>query len=447
MTLLKKGQVLQQLLVEAVRKDNVLPLTGLCNLSCIFCSHRNNPPGTQAFSFAPLREETWADLAQYLDPERKIIIGESATRLREGEPFTHPQLQQVLQKLRLTYPETPIQLTTNGSLFQKDTAAFLASVKPLKLVISLNSASAKWRRIIMNDSNPEKALAVPEMLMKHNIPFHGSLVALPHLTGFNDLDATVTELDRCGAQTIRMLLPGYTAQSDPSIISPPGTIKELYAYAAGAGTRFKSVVLVEPPLIEDLQPLLEGVIGESPACRAGLQSGDRIDSVDGVTPLTRVEAFNLIDSKAEAQLVISRANINVETVIKDYSSQASGLVMNYDLDPNQVLRVKSRLSDQVKTLMLLSEPALLRWQIAAVKFGLENITFKTVRSCFFGGSINCAGLLTVSDYQVALHETDSIRQYGQVLIPSVAFDHSGRDMSGIHYHNLQTDRSRLSLIC
>lgn len=446
MTHLKKGQVLQQLLVEAVRKDNVLPLTGLCNLSCVFCSHRNNPPGTKAFSFAPLPEEIWSDLAHYLDPERKIIIGESATRLREGEPFTHPQFQQVMHTLRFLYPKTLIQITTNGSLFGEDTAAFLAALKPLELVISLNSASAKWRRFIMNDNHPENALTVPELLASHNIPFHGSLVALPHLTGFNDLDATVAELDRYGAETIRILLPGYTAMSDPSIITPTGTNKNLYAYAAKANKRFQSVVLVEPPLIEDLEPLVEGVIRESSASKAGLLTGDRIDLVNGLKPQTRVEAFNMVDSKALAQLIISRGNIRLETAINSNYSKASGLVMNYDLNPDQILRVKSRLSESVKTLMMLSEPAFSRWQAAADKYCLKNITFKTVRSNFFGGSINCAGLLTVGDFQAALDEIELSGQYEQVLIPSIAFDGSGRDMCGIHYHNLQNDRRQLYAI-
>lgn len=446
MTHLKKGQVLQQLLVEAVRKDNVLPLTGLCNLSCIFCSHRNNPPGTNAFSFAPLPEETWSDLAHYLDPERKIIIGESATRLREGEPFTHPQFQKVMRKLRLLYPKTLIQLTTNGSLLGEDTAAFLAALKPLELVISLNSASEYWRRLIMNDNSPEIALAVPELLASHNIPFHGSLVALPHLAGFNDLDSTVTELDRYGAETIRILLPGYTAMSNPSIIPPTGTKKKVYAYAASANTRFTSVILVEPPLIEDLEPMVEGVIKESPASKAGLLTGDRIDLIDGVNPLTRVEAFKMVDSKALTRLIITRGNRSMETALNRHYSKTSGLVMNYDLDPDQVLRVKSRLSESIKTLMLLSEPSLSRWQAAAVKYCLENITFKTVRSNFFGGSINCAGLLTVGDFQTALHETELPGQFKQLLIPSIAFDDSGRDMCGIHYHNLQTDRTQLYLI-
>jgi hypothetical protein len=48
------------------------------------------------------------------------------------------------------------------------------------------------------------------------------------------------------------------------------------------------------------------------------------------------------------------------------SRSASGLVMNYDLDPAQVERVRRLLSDNEKTLMLVSEPALKRWQIAAI---------------------------------------------------------------------------------
>jgi NifB/MoaA-like Fe-S oxidoreductase len=446
MTHLKKGQALQQLLVEAVRKDNVLPLTGICNLSCIFCSHRNNPPGTNAFSFAPLPEEIWSDLAHYLDPARKIIIGESATRLREGEPFTHPQFKQIMLRLRLLYPKTLIQLTTNGSLFREDTAVFLAALKPLELVISLNSARANWRRFIMNDNNPENALAVPQLLARHNIPYHGSLVALPHLTGFNDLDATLAELDRYGAETIRILLPGYTNMSDPSIIPPPGTKRKIYTYAAKAKDSFQSIVLVEPPQIEDLEPIVEGVTKESPASKAGIHAGDRINLIDGVKPLTRVEAFNMVDSKALTQLIISRRNRSMEAAINKQYLKASGLVMNYDLDPHQVLRVKSRLSESFKTLMLLSEPALSRWQAAAVKYCLENITFKTVRSNFFGGSINCAGLLTVGDFQATLNATDTSGQFKQILVPSIAFDDSGRDMCGNHYHNLQTGQSQLNVI-
>jgi MoaA/NifB/PqqE/SkfB family radical SAM enzyme len=101
---LNEGPELQRLLVEAVREHNVLPLTGRCNLSCLFCSHRFNPPGTEAFSFGPLAIELLGELAAYLDPQQKIIIGESATRLREGEPLTHLRFMDLLKELRTRYP-------------------------------------------------------------------------------------------------------------------------------------------------------------------------------------------------------------------------------------------------------------------------------------------------------------------------------------------------------
>ena len=100
---------LQQLLVEAVRRHNVLPLTGRCNLSCCFCSHGQNPPGTQAYTFLPLEAERLLDLMPFLDPEQKIIIGESATRLREGEPLTHPDFFAILEQLRRLDEPTAIE--------------------------------------------------------------------------------------------------------------------------------------------------------------------------------------------------------------------------------------------------------------------------------------------------------------------------------------------------
>ena len=38
------------LLLEAASHHNVLTLTSACNTSCVFCSHRQNPPGVLAYS-------------------------------------------------------------------------------------------------------------------------------------------------------------------------------------------------------------------------------------------------------------------------------------------------------------------------------------------------------------------------------------------------------------
>lgn len=446
MTHLREGQVLQPLLVEAVREHNVLPLTGSCNLSCIFCSHRYNPPDIKAFSFSPLSEELWRDLAKYLDPGRKIIIGESATRLREGEPFTHPQIYRILESLRLFYPETAIQVTTNAALINENAVKKLATLKPLEMVISLNSATAAGRNLLMNDSRPENALQVLSMMNKYNIPFHGSLVALPHLVGFDDLKKTVLFLDQAGALTVRLLLPGYTAFSDRAVVPPPGTSEILYSLVSEIKSELKTVLLAEPPLIEDLDSIIEGVTVNSPAYNAGILAGDIITEIDGNETLSRVGTFDTLNSSLEPVITVKRGSDFFKASISKKGSESFGLIMNYDLDPGQVKRVKESMNLSASALMLLSRPALKRWQTAAGKFDLNNIAFQTVDSLYFGGSINCAGLLTVRDFQRTLDNMFDSLSYDSILVPSVAFDSSGQDLSGSSYLKLNTGSIPVTLV-
>jgi len=434
--LLKEGQELQYLLVEAVREHNVLPLTGTCNLSCVFCSHKHNPPLTRAFSFQPLPEEKWSDLINYLDSDRKIVIGESATRLREGEPFTHPHILTVIEKIRRLHPLTRLQVTTNASLLNKEIIDRLTGFQPLELVLSLNSATEKGRRLLMNDPEPQKALSVPEMLCRSGLPFHGSLVALPHLVGYEDLRHTINLLDQAGADTVRILRPGYTKLSSTEIIPPPGTDQELENLVASLENNLQTVLVLEPPLLDNLEPIVKGVIFKSKAYQAGIRRGDRIDQVDGKKPQSRVDAFQMINGKKPHRLVIWRHDQFCRVELEKNDDQVSGLVFDYDLDFYQVETVRRRQVLGGKTLMLISEPSLALWKTALEKFKLTNLVLKTVRSKFFGGSINCAGLLTVADFSTTLEQAYKSRYYNAVILPAVAFDSAGNDLSGMHYQAL-----------
>ena len=79
----------------------------------------------------------------FLDPRRKVIIGESS-RLDEGEPFTHPVFMVILQNLRRLPPQTTLAVTTNGTLLTPPMVQTLVELQPLEL-ISLNSATARGR--------------------------------------------------------------------------------------------------------------------------------------------------------------------------------------------------------------------------------------------------------------------------------------------------------------
>jgi NifB/MoaA-like Fe-S oxidoreductase len=443
---LEPGPTLQRLLVEAVREHNVLPLTGRCNLSCVFCSHRHNPPDAEAYSFPPLTEDCLQGLIPFLNSAKKIIIGESATRLREGEPLSHPQFLPLIRQLRRLHPVTTIQLTTNASLLDEKTVYHLGRLKPLEVVVSLNSATVKGRSLLMGDPHPQRAVEAVGFLQSQELPFHGSIVALPHLVGWADLHETVAVLDGAGAVTLRLLLPGYTQRSVPEAVAPVGNNEACYRFATEVKSSLTAPLVVEPPLIEDLISQVEGVIKGSPAEKAGFKTGDLIDSVDGVKPRSRVEAFELANSKKQTSFSINRQQKSIELIMQKGSRSASGLVMSYDLDPAQVERVQRLLSDNEKTLMLVSEPALKRWQIAAITITLPGLTFKTVTSSYFGGSINCAGLLTISDFARALSEIEDLGCYSKILLPAIAFDSTGRDMRGMHYLTLRPGSSKIRLI-
>ena len=45
-----------------------------------------------------------------------VVIGESVTRIREGEPLTHPRFLDIVKLVRKHYPERPVRVTTNGVL-------------------------------------------------------------------------------------------------------------------------------------------------------------------------------------------------------------------------------------------------------------------------------------------------------------------------------------------
>jgi len=440
------GSLLQRLIVEAIREHNVLPLTGSCNLSCIFCSHRFNPSGTKASSFNHLPLNSIQRLLQYLDPQKKIIIGESATRLREGEPLTHPHFFTIVEKLRQLYPQTIIQITTNGSLLTEEMIAKLAFLQPLEIIVSINSISVAGRKKLMADQDPLTALSSLELLERFKIKFHGSVVALPQIVGFDDLENTLIALDQAGSRTIRLLLPGFTRLAPAELIPSTGTTNIIYNTAEKLQQRLSAPLLIEPPVITDLKPVISGVISGSPADKAGLVVGDLIKAVNNKKPFSRVEAFRLLTEKDNPKLDLYRKGRSFSTLILKKKDVSPGITVAYDLDPDQVDRVQKRIDPEGKTLMLLSVPALQRWQIALQTSMIDNLDLLTVPSLWFGGTICCAGLLVVSDYRSALGSFSALASYSSILLPSASFDLSGYDLCGEHYLSLSAGGLPICLV-
>src|SRR6056297_2859675 len=102
----------KEILFKTVKEDNILPITSICRLNCIFCSHKNNPSQIETYSFGHLELELIKRMVEFLDHSRPVIIGESASKIIEGEPFAHPDIIEILNYLRKRWPDIEIKITT-----------------------------------------------------------------------------------------------------------------------------------------------------------------------------------------------------------------------------------------------------------------------------------------------------------------------------------------------
>jgi len=430
--------------LNGAAEANILPVTSICNISCVFCSHKQNPPGVLSYRIAACTPDEVRQVVSFLDPARPVIIGESATRIIEGEPLTNPFIREVLSAVRAALPHTAVQITTNGILLDESMTDFLCRLGRVTVNLSLNSAVEKSRYTLMGDACPGRALRNTRLLKSCGLPFNGSIVAMPHLVGWSDLEETIGYLEQCGAETIRLLLPGFTRLAAPALRFKPALREELNDFAAGLRHRAGVPLTCEPPLVYDLKPVVGGVIKGTPAAAAGIRRGDVIHSVNNVPARTRVQAFRQVFKAASPEIIVAREEGLVPLQVKKEPLERSGLVMDYDLDPVLIsdMALALRRNGAKKGLALASElgsPVINNGLKQFLK-GEAEIEVLTVKSRFFGGSIGAAGLLTVADFETALTEylRDKPGRLPPVaLLPEPAFDRRGRDLTGRSYVDLE----------
>jgi hypothetical protein len=409
--------------------------------------------------------EELEQLIPFLNGFRKIVIGESSTRLCEGEPLTHPQFLAVLKEIKRHFPDTPLQITTNGTLLNRNLlqelmelsggmtpgkpfAASLHELPNLELVISLNSSSPGRRSKIMGDRNPQRVLEGIRFCREYGLPFHGSIVAMPHFDGWKDLKETLFFLEEMGALTTRVFLPGYTRFSSRKRFFEQSLWTEMNDFLQELRVNLEHPVVLEPPLKKDLLARVEGVIRTSPAQQAGLKKGDLITEVNGEKVISGVEAFYKIQKAANPLLVIERPGMGDENPMPNHYSvklqkrkgDSSGIVISYDLEAEAVNRITAEIERKKpeNPFLFTSRAAVPLWEAAQRESLLpRSLCINIVENSFLGGSICCAGLLTVSDFTKHLGELVRKKEKPDlIIIPLKPFDRSGLDLLGEHYEKL-----------
>lgn len=433
---------LYRLLLKSIAEANILPVTSACNGRCLFCSHLQNPPGLRVYSLPQLGKEEILALAEFLDPGQRIVIGESVTRINEGEPFLHPEFLGILTGLRRLFPTTSIQITTNGMALTPAAISFLASLGRVRLVVSLNSATPLGRRKLMGDNDPAAVLRAVASLGDRGIPFDGSIVAMPHLVGWEDLRQTIAFLARWGAETIRIFLPGYTRYTRREWLPPAGMEEKLRAFVAEEGERSRVPLILELPFLEDLTPRILGVIVDSPADRAGLRRGDIVTAINGKEPFSRVDAFRQVQKAGRAVIDLNRDGAALQVSLEKEEGASPGFVMAADLEPALFHSFTRRMRQVVENRALVATSTLAAPILASaldrVQEELPSLEIAAVPNVTFGGNICCSGLLLLEDFLAALPDRVEGCRPERVFIPGIAFVDGGRDLRGRSYLELQT---------
>ncbi len=163
-----------KLIYQTVQEYNIIPLTSVCQQSCLFCSHHFNPEDIEVYSGGHLDKGMVFSLFDYINKDRPVYIGESATRIIEGEPFNHPDWQEILREFRLRFPETPLRITTSAAGLNKDDIGTLVDLDKngsgrLRLTVSVNLLDLEKREEVLGAGSNKQILEILKELNRNEI--------------------------------------------------------------------------------------------------------------------------------------------------------------------------------------------------------------------------------------------------------------------------------------
>jgi len=210
--------------LAAGQPSNQFPISAICNSRCLFCSNGLNPFPIARGIFRPI-EDIKLQLSLMNSGFRHPIRMSDSTpgRIAEGEAFLHPEFFRILSLVRRKFPMNRLCFTTNGTMLDGRFVKELSRFKPVEITLSMHSTRPDlWSRIFGKaPAAAMKAMAALDLLRRHGIDFAGSIVPLPGVCGWEDLERTYETFVAKGAQAMILWWPGH------SVCSEPGAVRQM----------------------------------------------------------------------------------------------------------------------------------------------------------------------------------------------------------------------------
>jgi pyruvate-formate lyase-activating enzyme len=442
--------------------DSIFPFSGRCNSRCAFCSEFGVPFAREE-SF--MTEQEARTRLRHYSPETGVcLFGSTRPHM---ETFLHPRAIELLKMARHRDSAQLFCLTTNGSLLDEEMVERLTRLGPLMLKLSLNTVDeAQHRRLMGLGGRTSTALRAPQLLRRHGIPYIGSIVAWPTLS-LDTLAETIRHLEHHEAYAIRVRLPiihrWVREQPDCDLERHWESVAE---FARSLSCRVP--LLVEPGVYSTpaILPLVDGVILNSPADRAGLRAGDVVEAIDGRSVITRNESHAILEqchqSSSTVELEVDRggrklrfqltpqteANYPYDPNLR-FRGQAYGVFHIVDFRLGYLLEVFDRIERYgAKKALLFSSPLvapvfdMLTEKIPEFADVREAMTLyvETLTETVLGGNSHLLDGRFVEDFARAIRERlETDPDVDLILIPNAFGSAWGTDLSGESYSRLEME--------
>jgi hypothetical protein len=201
--------------------SNQLPISAVCNSHCLFCSNHLNPFPVAGGFFRDL-EDIKLQLCAMSANDDPIRMSDSLPgRISEGEALLHPQLFEILEMVRRKFFYNTLCFTTNASMLDAAFLKKLSAFRPIEINVSLHSMEpAFWARIFGQDiKRAEIAISSPPLIRAHKMDLIGTIVPLPKICGWDDVERTYAHFVSQGAKSMIMYWPGHTKRTHPDVVA------------------------------------------------------------------------------------------------------------------------------------------------------------------------------------------------------------------------------------